>query len=84
MVSSRHLTRGVPATLRVVVRSAGKPVAGARVRLGRFTARTNASGVARLHVRFTKAALAKLRVTAPGARPASVRIRIRKHARATG
>jgi lysophospholipase L1-like esterase len=52
--SRRHILVGRSITLRIVVRRAGMPVRGALVRLGRFAARTNASGVAHLRVRFTR------------------------------
>jgi len=76
--STRHLTRNVSTTLRVVVHRAGEPVEDARVRLGRFTARTNALGVARLRVRFARPQLTRLTVTAGGQRTSAwVRVRSR-------
>jgi lysophospholipase L1-like esterase len=77
-VSKRRLIAGRTVTLRVVVRAAGKPVRGALVRLGRFRARTNAKGVARLHVRFTHRRFARLTVTAKGAARARLKIHIVK------
>jgi hypothetical protein len=63
------------------VRLAGKPVSGARLRLGNRRATTKANGRAILRVRFNKAGLRTLVVSARGASPARVQLRVRiRHA----
>jgi lysophospholipase L1-like esterase len=76
-----HTTAGRLTTLTIRVRLAGKPVAGARVRIGNRTTTTNSHGQATLRIRFYKAGLRTLVVSAKGASPARVQLRVRiRHA----
>jgi lysophospholipase L1-like esterase len=82
-VSPRNVntTAGRLTTLKIRVRLAGKPVSGARLRLGNRRATTNANGQAMLRLRFYQPGLRTLVVTAKGAPPARVHLRVRiRHA----
>jgi DNA-binding beta-propeller fold protein YncE len=86
-VSPRRLRAGRPARLRIRVttrRADGKlvSVAGARVRIGGVSARTNRGGRAVLRKRrgFSRARRYRLRVTRSGYRPALANVRVlRRH-----
>jgi lysophospholipase L1-like esterase len=79
-----NTTAGRLTTLKIRVRLAGEPVPGARVRLGNRRITTNAGGQALLRVRFYNAGLRTLVVTAKGASPARVQLRVRiRHAGAS-
>lgn len=67
---------GRPTLIRVTVLREGRPAAGARVKLGVRQATTSAGGVARLRVRLTAPGLRQLRVTAAGAEPVTLPIRV--------
>jgi lysophospholipase L1-like esterase len=82
-VSPRNVntTAGRLTTLKIRVRLAGKPVSGARLRLGDRRATTNANGQATLRLRFYKPGLRTLVASAEGASPARVQLRVRiRHA----
>ena len=63
---------------RVVFRatSGSRPLAGARIRLGRERVRTNAAGRARATVTFWRAVTHTARAAKPGYRPAAVKVRV--------
>lgn len=77
-VTPRRLLAGRRATLRVVVRQDGRPLAGAVARFGSVRATTGPGGVARLRVRARGAGVRTLTVTAPGAIARRVGVRVRR------
>jgi hypothetical protein len=60
-----------------LVTAAGRPVRGARVTLGRRSARTDARGRVRLVVRLRFAGRRAVRATRAGMRPARATLRVR-------
>jgi hypothetical protein len=83
-VSPRRVRVGARVRLRFAVRSAGKPLKGARVRIAGRSVRTNARGRARLAMRFKRARLYTARATRQGYRPDTARVRALRAARRRG
>jgi hypothetical protein len=77
MVRPRSARAGRLTRVRVRVTSAGRAVAGVRVRLGRHRAMTDTRGRARLRHRFAGPRRAKVRASRAGYRPAVARVRVR-------
>ena len=77
-VSPRKVRRGRLVTMRATVRAKGRPVRGAKVRIGRKRARTDNRGRARIKIRFTRAVLRKVVAGATGYRSGRARLRVRR------
>ena len=75
-LSRTRLRAGVPVVLAVRVTAAGRAVKGVLVTVGRYRARTDAHGVARLHVRFRTPGRRTVLARARGARSAVARLTV--------
>jgi hypothetical protein len=76
-VAPKRVRRGALTRFRFTVTFEGAPVSGARVFLGRRTARTDARGVARLRVRLLgRAAVRRPSAWLPGREPGRAKVRV--------
>jgi hypothetical protein len=83
-VRPRRVRVGRRVRLRFVVRSGGKPVRRARVRIAGRSVRTNRRGRARLTIRFRRARRYTARATRAGYRPDTAAVRAVRAPRLTG
>ena len=83
-VSPRRVRVGRRVRLRFVVRSGGRPLRGASVRIAGRMVRTNGRGRAQLSVRFTRARVYTARATRRGYRPDTASVRAVRTLRFTG
>jgi len=74
----RALRAGRSRRVVVSVASASRPVSGARVALGASQTTTGADGTATLRVRIRRPGRYRVSVTAPGSKPVTVAIRVRR------